>query len=80
MIYTDLTDDGSGQGRVICKRHAESFFLSSAECMSSASMQHNFPTPSKYSETGYFGSRFVTCVLSGILSRINNYRKQIKRN
>ena len=65
MIYTDLTDDGSRQGRVICKRHADSFFLSSAEIMSSASMQYSFPTPCKYSETGYFGSRFVTCVLSG---------------
>jgi nuclear protein localization family protein 4 len=66
MIYTDLTDDGSGQGKVICKRHSDSFFLSSAECISSASMQHSYPTPCKYSESGYFGSRFVTCVLSGI--------------
>ncbi|KAJ3092048.1 nuclear protein localization protein 4 [Quaeritorhiza haematococci] len=65
MIYSDLTDDGTGQGTVICKRHADSFFLSSAECIFAADMQLKHPTASKWSSSGKFGSRFVTCVVSG---------------
>ncbi|KAI8821886.1 NPL4 family-domain-containing protein, partial [Fimicolochytrium jonesii] len=65
MIYTDLTDDGRGKGTVICKRHADSYFLSSAECILSAEMQLKNPTVSKWSASGKFGSRFVTCVMTG---------------
>jgi nuclear protein localization family protein 4 len=63
MIYTDLLD--AGQGKVVCKRHSESYFLSSAECITSASFQHTFPVNCRYSSTGTFGSRFLTCVISG---------------
>ncbi|KAJ3041408.1 nuclear protein localization protein 4 [Rhizophlyctis rosea] len=65
MIYTDLTDDGTGQGTVICKRHADSYFLSSAECIFAAQKQDVHLTASKYSPTGHFGSRFVTVVVTG---------------
>ncbi|KAJ3123451.1 nuclear protein localization protein 4 [Nowakowskiella sp. JEL0407] len=65
MVYTDLVDDGTSTGKVVCKRDADSYFLSSAECMFIAMKQQKYPTPCKYSSTGVFGSRFVTCVISG---------------
>lgn len=65
MIYTDLTDDGSGLSKVICKRHINSYFLSSQECCFSAAMQNRHKTPSKWSASGVFDSRFVTCVVTG---------------
>ena len=66
MIYTDLTHDSTGAGTVVCKRHADSYFLSCAECMFSGLMQLKYPTVTKYSSDGVFGSRFITCVISGI--------------
>ncbi|KAF9362387.1 nuclear protein localization protein 4 [Mortierella sp. NVP85] len=65
MIYTDLTDDGSGNGTVLCKRHIDSYFFSSQECQFAAVMQKKHPNATKYSSTGTFGSKFVTCVISG---------------
>ncbi|KAF8940615.1 NPL4 family-domain-containing protein [Dissophora ornata] len=67
MIYTDLTDDGSGQGTVLCKRHIDSYFFTSQECQFAAVMQNKHPNATKYSSTGTFGSKFVTCVISGNL-------------
>ncbi|RHZ78677.1 hypothetical protein Glove_158g49 [Diversispora epigaea] len=65
MIYTDLIDDGSGLGKVICKRHIDSYFLSSQECCFSAAMQIKHKAHSKWSVSGVFDSRFVTCVVTG---------------
>ncbi|KAJ3105434.1 nuclear protein localization protein 4 [Physocladia obscura] len=65
MIYTDVIDDGTGKGQVICKRHAGSYFMSSAEALFSAHLQGQYPVACKYSSTGKFGSRFVTCIVSG---------------
>ncbi len=58
-------DDGLNKGTVICKRHADSYFLSSAECIYSAQMQLKHPVACKYSPHGTFGSRFITCVITG---------------
>jgi nuclear protein localization family protein 4 len=69
MIYTDLEDDGSGQGKVVWKRHADSFFLSSGEIVFAAREQIAHPTPSKYASSGTFGSRFVTAVVTGNAER-----------
>ncbi|ORZ22676.1 nuclear protein localization protein 4 [Lobosporangium transversale] len=65
MIYTDLTDDGTGKGTVLCKRHIDSYFFSSQECQFAAVMQKKYPNATKYSSTGTFGSKFVTCVIGG---------------
>ncbi|KAI8054575.1 polyubiquitin-tagged protein recognition complex Npl4 component [Syncephalis plumigaleata] len=65
MIWTDLTDDGLGKGGVICKRHVKSFFMSAQECQFAAVMQHRHKYMTSLSSSGSFGSRFVTCVVSG---------------
>lgn len=65
MIFTDLTDDGSGKGSVQPKRHVDSFFLSSLEASLSASFQSSHPNVTHWSASGIYGSKFVTAIVTG---------------
>lgn len=70
MIYSDLTPidpekEPEKVGQVLCKRHKDSFFLSGCEVMFSSKIQAGKPNPSRFSMSGKFNSKFVTCVLTG---------------
>lgn len=70
MIYSDLTPvdlekEPEKVGQVSCKRHKDSFFLSGCEVIFSSKLQFGKPNVSRFSNTGQFNSKFVTCVLTG---------------
>ncbi|TIB95209.1 NPL4-domain-containing protein [Wallemia mellicola] len=64
MIYSDLSQPPEAQSP-LCKRHKDSFFLSSLELCFSGHMQNAHKLSSTQSKSGQFNSRFITCVLSG---------------
>ncbi|CAF1024302.1 unnamed protein product [Rotaria sordida] len=70
-IFTDLVPDESksGSGPVLHHRgNVNSYFLSAQECIMAGWLQNNHPNVCKYSPDGYFGSKFVTVVVTGDVS------------
>ncbi|ODQ64791.1 nuclear protein localization protein 4 [Nadsonia fulvescens var. elongata DSM 6958] len=65
VVYSDLTDAGKGDGSVICKRHVDSYFLSSLEIVFAAQLQVANPNPCRWATSGIYSSKFVTCVITG---------------
>ena len=64
-VFTDLDPIPEDKTKNLYKRHPQSFYLSSLEAIFAATLQKSSPVPSRSSETGYFGSRLVTAVLTG---------------
>ncbi|KAJ2002419.1 nuclear protein localization protein 4 [Coemansia thaxteri] len=64
MIFTDL-ESTNAAGKVVYRRHANSFFLTSLECRLAAYMELKYPNACRWARGGHFGSKFVTCCVSG---------------
>ncbi|KAI8323186.1 polyubiquitin-tagged protein recognition complex, Npl4 component [Martensiomyces pterosporus] len=64
MVFTDL-ESVEGNGKVLYRRHANSYFLTSLECRLAAYMELRHPNRCRWSSGGHFGSKFVTCCVSG---------------
>ena len=65
-IFTDLVMDDPRKGTVQHFRGtSDTYFLSAEECITAGYFQNIYKNYSKYSHDGYFGSKFVTVVVSG---------------
>uniref|UniRef100_A0A1E5R879 Nuclear protein localization protein 4 n=1 Tax=Hanseniaspora osmophila TaxID=56408 RepID=A0A1E5R879_9ASCO len=81
VIFTDLDDSGKGDGSVLCKRHKDSYFLSSLEVIMSSKFQLQHKNVCHESEQGYYSSKFVTCCVTGNLQNeidINTYQVSVE--
>lgn len=67
-IFTDLVIEDPKKGTVKHFRgNANSFFLSADECITAGYFQNVYRNYTKFSADGYFGSKFVTVVVTGNL-------------
>ncbi|KAJ1862896.1 nuclear protein localization protein 4 [Coemansia sp. RSA 2703] len=64
MIFTDL-EASDVPKKVLYRRHGNSYFLTSLECRLAAYMELRYPNTCRWAKNGHFGSKFVTCCLSG---------------
>jgi len=68
MIFTDLTPDTDPEAaklaKSIPKRHKDSFFLSSLEAIFAGKEQLKRTNKSRFSASGKFSSKFVTCCIT----------------
>ncbi|XP_046391549.1 nuclear protein localization protein 4 homolog [Ischnura elegans] len=64
-IFTDLVADDIKKGTVKHFRNIEGHFLSAEECIMAGTFQNKHPNPCRFSQNGYFGSKFVTVCVTG---------------
>ena len=62
-IFTDLIPLKDGKVKNV--RNPETHYLSAEECISAGHLQNLHPSPCRLSSNGYYGSKFVTVVVSG---------------
>ena len=66
-IFTDLVMDESGKGTVKHFRgNSSSYFLTADECITAGYFQNIYKNCTRFSSEKYFGSKFVTVVVTGI--------------
>ncbi|KAF1743144.1 hypothetical protein MXB_2478 [Myxobolus squamalis] len=70
-ILTDLLVDPTVKGKTLNTRTSSSYLLSAQECITAAYYQNQHPNPCSYSPTGFYGSKFVTVVVTGSFSIVN---------
>ena len=64
-IFTDLIPKNTVKGTVKHLRGANTYFLSSQECIMAGYFQNSHPNPCRISPEGYFGSKFITVCVTG---------------
>jgi len=64
-IFTDLIADDIQRGTVKHFRNVSSHFLSAQECIMAGDFQNTHPNPCRLSPDGFFGSKFVTVIVTG---------------
>ncbi|XP_062507757.1 nuclear protein localization protein 4 homolog [Corticium candelabrum] len=64
-IFTDLEALPGQQGKVMFKRHGDTYFLTAEECIMAADFQLQHPNACRHVASGIFGSKFVTVVITG---------------
>lgn len=64
-IFTDLVAEDMAKGTVKQLRGMDTWFLSAQECAMAGRLQASNPNPCRLAPSGYYGSKFVTVVVSG---------------
>ncbi|EDV28357.1 uncharacterized protein TRIADDRAFT_63700 [Trichoplax adhaerens] len=64
-IVTDLLPKDVHKGTVQHTRGVDMHLMSAEECIMAAAFQNAHPNPCKYARDKYFGSKFVTVIVSG---------------
>eukprot|EP00118_Oscarella_pearsei_P001929 m.8922 g.8922 ORF g.8922 m.8922 type:complete len:587 (+) comp20980_c0_seq1:21-1781(+) len=64
-IFTDLEPQSTDKTLVKYKRHGESYFLTAEECIMAGDFQLHHPNSCRLAPSGFFGSKFVTVIVTG---------------
>ncbi|XP_076809841.1 nuclear protein localization protein 4 homolog [Clavelina lepadiformis] len=64
-VITDLIAENNSTGTVKNTRNMDTYFLSSEECITAATLQNKHLNPCRLARKNVYGSKFVTVVISG---------------